>query len=45
MFIQRQGLKCVLDVVIQIRIVEEILFRGPSLQVESFEPLDAGYAQ
>lgn len=45
MFIQRQGLKCVLDMVIQVRVVEEILFRRPSLQVESFEPLDAGYAQ
>ena len=45
MFVQRQGLECVLNAIVQVRVVEEILFRRPSLQMQSFEPLDAGYAQ
>lgn len=45
MFVQRQRLECVLNVIVQVRVVEEILFRRPSLQMQSFEPLDAGYAQ
>ena len=45
MFVQRQRLECVLNVIVQVRIIEEVLFRRPSLQVQSFEPLDARYAQ
>lgn len=43
MFIQRQRLKSILDVIGQVRIIEEILFCRSGLQMQSFEPWNAWY--
>ena len=45
MLVQRERLKSILNVVIQICVVKEKFFRRSGLQMQSFKPWDAWYTQ